>query len=361
MTTADTILITGGAGFIGSNFVSHCLTSGGGRIVNLDRLTYAGNLKNLADVRTDPRHVFVKGDIGNSELVRGLLASHRPAAVINFAAESHVDRSIHSPGGFIRTNIVGVFRLLEEIRSYYEKLNAGEQRRFRFLQVSTDEVYGSLSETEPPPDEDAAFRPNSPYAASKASADLLVRAYHRTYGLPVITTNCSNNYGPYQFPEKLIPLVIINAINGRELPIYGDGGNVRDWIYVEDHCLALHAVLKHGRPGETYNVGGTSAQTNLDTVRLICDALDELSSQPEGSYRRLITFVPDRPGHDRRYVLDTTKTEREIGWRARETFHEGIRKTIRWYLENRSWVDQITKRLRYRSWLATNYERRAAR
>jgi dTDP-glucose 4,6-dehydratase len=336
------VLVTGGAGFIGSNFVLSTLRAGGGRIVNLDKLTYAGNLDNLATVDGDPRHVFVHGDICDRALCARLLAEHRPSAIVNFAAESHVDRSIDGPDDFIRTNVVGTFTLLEAARAYRATLPAGEAADFRFLHVSTDEVYGSLG-----PSglftEETRHAPNSPYAASKAAADHLVRAYHHTYGLPTVTTNCSNNYGPLQFPEKLIPLMILNALEGKPLPVYGDGQNVRDWLYVGDHCEALRAVLAGGKPGETYNIGGMNEWTNLDLVRTLCALLDELSPSKEGSYARLVTFVADRPGHDRRYAIDASKIRRELGWSPAHTFEQGIRETVRWYLDHREWCGRITQ------------------
>ncbi|MFT3773733.1 MAG: dTDP-glucose 4,6-dehydratase [Minicystis sp.] len=340
-TPAPCLLVTGGAGFIGSNFVLRTIASGAARVVNLDKLTYAGNLDNLASLDGDPAHVFVHGDIADRPLVARLLAEHRPRAIINFAAESHVDRSIDSPADFIQTNIVGTFQLLEAALAHVAALPASEAERFRFVHVSTDEVYGSLG-----PDglftEDSRFAPNSPYAASKAGADHLVRAYHRTYGLATLTTNCSNNYGPHQFPEKLIPLVILNALEGRPLPIYGDGKQVRDWLYVGDHCDALHRVLDRGRPGETYNIGGSCERENLAVVARICDLLDELSPRAAGSHRDLITFVADRPGHDRRYAIDSSKIQDELDWSPAHGFDEGLRATVVWYLANRAWCDRIT-------------------
>jgi dTDP-glucose 4,6-dehydratase len=337
-----TLLVTGGAGFIGSSFVLAVVLAveGGARVVNLDKLTYAGNLDNLAPLEGDGRHVFVHGDIGDRALVARLLAEHRPAAVVNFAAESHVDRSIDGPGEFVRTNLVGTFELLEAVRAYHASLPPAEAARFRFLHVSTDEVYGSLGPaglfTEESP-----HAPSSPYAASKAGADHLVRAYHHTYDLPTLTTNCSNNYGPLQFPEKLIPLMILNALEGRPLPVYGDGQNVRDWLYVGDHCEALRVVLARGAPGETYNIGGRSERTNLEIVHTLCDLLDELAPRAEGSRRPLVTFVADRPGHDRRYAIDATKIHRALGWAPAHTFEQGIRETVRWYLEHRGWCARI--------------------
>ena len=349
------ILVTGGAGFIGSNFILDWLAQSVEPVVNLDALTYAGNLENLATLNGDPRHHFVRGSIADGELVATLLDKHAPRAILNFAAESHVDRSIHGPEDFIQTNIVGTFRLLEAVRAYWEGL-AGEARAaFRFLHVSTDEVYGSLTEEAPPFAEDKRYEPNSPYSASKAASDHLVRAYHHTYGLPVLTTNCSNNYGPYQFPEKLIPLVIHNALAGRPLPIYGDGRQVRDWLYVRDHCTALRRVLEAGRVGATYNVGGSSEKPNLEVVRAICTILDEQSPRPDGlSYAEQITFVPDRPGHDRRYAIDARKIAGELGWTPDEDFTTGLAKTIRWYLDNQPWVTNVTSGA-YRDWLDQQY------
>src|SRR5262245_12914047 len=327
------LVVTGGAGFIGSNFVLSTLAATGEPIVNLDKLTYAGNLRNLDALRDNKRHVFVQGDIGDRELVRSLLKKHSPRAIVHFAAESHVDRSIAGPAPFIETNVVGTFSLLEEARSYAEK-----HERFRFLHVSTDEVYGSLGSEDPAFTEATPYAPNSPYAASKAAADHLVRAYHHTYGLPTLTTNCSNNYGPYQFPEKLIPLMISRALAGKPLPVYGDGRNVRDWLYVLDHCEAVRLVLERGRVGQTYNIGGRAEKANIDLVRLLCARLDEARPRKAGSYAELITFVPDRPGHDRRYAIDSSKIARELGWRPRESFDSGLAKTVRWYIENRAWA-----------------------
>ena len=352
------ILVTGGAGFIGANFVLGWLREHDEPVLNLDKLTYAGNLENLAALQGDARHLFVQGDIGDSTLVAGLLAQHRPRAVVNFAAESHVDRSIHGPGAFIQTNIVGTFNLLEGIRAHFGTMHDAEKDAFRFLHVSTDEVYGSLGEVDPPFAETHTYQPNSPYSASKAASDHLVRAYHHTYGIPVLTTNCSNNYGPYHFPEKLIPLIIHNALAGKPLPIYGDGSNVRDWLYVGDHCAAIRRVLSAGAPGETYNIGGWNEMTNLDVVHTVCDLLDALSPRPSASYRELITYVKDRPGHDRRYAIDATKIERELGWRPAETFTSGIGKTVRWYLEHGEWVTNVTSGA-YRQWTETNYADRA--
>ena len=349
------ILVTGGAGFIGANFVLDWLTRHDEPVVNLDKLTYAGNLESLVSLGSDVRHIFVRGDIGDAGLVDKLLMEHRPRAVINFAAESHVDRSIHGPGEFIQTNIVGTFHLLESVRAYWGALEGEAKQRFRFLHVSTDEVYGSLTQDAPAFSERNRYEPNSPYSASKAASDHLVRAYHHTYGLPVLTTNCSNNYGPYQFPEKLIPLCILNALAGKPLPIYGDGLQVRDWLYVNDHCRAIGLVLQSGLVGETYNIGGRSEMANLDVVQTLCANLDELRPRNDGrSYASQITFVKDRPGHDRRYAIDATKLERELGWKPRETFETGLRKTVAWYLENQSWVVNVTSGA-YRHWLDEHY------
>ena len=348
-----TLLVTGCAGFIGSNFVHVWLREHDEPIVNLDKLTYAGNLANLREWANDPRHVFVKGDIGDRALVQALLAEHQPRAVLNFAAESHVDRSIHGP--FIQTNIVGTFNLLECVRDYWSGLPNERQQAFRLLHVSTDEVYGSLSPSDPAFAETHPYEPNSPYSASKAASDHLVRAWHHTYGLPVLTTNCSNNYGPYHFPEKLIPLVIHHALAGKPLPIYGDGQQVRDWLYVEDHCRAIARVLEAGRVGETYNIGGWNEKPNLDVVHTLCDTLDRLRPRSDGqSYRSQITFVKDRPGHDRRYAIDARKIERELGWRPQETFESGIRKTVEWYLAHADWVADVTSGA-YRQWVDTHY------
>ncbi len=350
------ILVTGGAGFIGSNFVLDWLGQNEEAVINLDVLTYAGNLQNLVSVRNSPLHHFVQGDIGDGALVAELLQKHRPRAVVNFAAESHVDRSIVGPEAFIQTNIVGTFRLLEAVRAFWGGLTGSDRETFRFLHVSTDEVYGSLGESDPAFTELNRYEPNSPYSASKAASDHLVRSYHHTYGLPTLTTNCSNNYGPYHFPEKLIPLVIHNALSSKALPIYGDGRNVRDWLYVNDHCSAIRAVLAGGRLGETYNVGGWNEMTNLEVVHTLCDILDEEQPKTDGtSYRAQITFVKDRPGHDRRYAIDATKIERELGWRPAETFTTGIRKTVRWYLQNPEWVRQVTSG-NYREWTAQQYQ-----
>ena len=350
-----TILVTGAAGFIGSNFVLDWLEQSNEPVVNLDLLTYAGNLENLQELEGDPRHQFVFGNIGDRELVSKLLADTKPRAVINFAAESHVDRSIHGPGDFIQTNIVGTFNLLESVRGYWNDLPEAEKAAFRFLHVSTDEVYGSLSKEDPPFSETNQYEPNSPYSASKAASDHLVRAWHHTYGLPVLTTNCSNNYGPYHFPEKLIPLCILNALNGKPLPIYGDGQQIRDWLYVKDHCSAIRRVLEAGQLGETYNVGGWNEKANLDVVHTLCAILDELKPRADGqSYATQITFVQDRPGHDRRYAIDARKLEKELGWKPKETFETGIRKTVQWYLNNQQWVDHVTSG-EYRSWVEAHY------
>lgn len=352
---ADCILVTGGAGFIGSNFVLDWIALEQDAVVNLDKLTYAGNGQNLASLQNDARHLFVRGDIGDSAFVDALLMQHQPRAVINFAAESHVDRSIHGPGEFVQTNIVGTFNLLESVRAYYETLQPGDKDRFRFLHVSTDEVYGSLSPDDLPFTESNCYEPNSPYSASKAASDHLVRAYHHTYGLPVLTTNCSNNYGPYHFPEKLIPLVIHNALGGKPLPIYGDGQQVRDWLYVKDHCSAIRRVLADGKIGETYNIGGWNEKPNLEVVHTICDLLDELAPREDSaSYRDQLTFVKDRPGHDRRYAIDASKIERELGWRPAETFETGLRKTVAWYLSNQEWVQNVTSGA-YREWIDKQY------
>jgi dTDP-glucose 4,6-dehydratase len=348
------ILVTGGAGFIGSNFVLDWLAHGDEPVLNLDALTYAGNMENLAALDGDARHVFVHGDIRDRALIDRLLAEHRPRALLHFAAESHVDRSIHGPAAFVRTNVEGTFTLLEAARAYWNGLPDGEKAAFRFHHVSTDEVYGSLTPDEPAFTETHLYQPNSPYSASKAASDHLVRAWFHTYGLPVLTTNCSNNYGPFHFPEKLIPLMIVNALTAKPLPIYGDGLNVRDWLYVKDHCSAIRTVLARGRPGETYNIGGWNERTNRQIVDAICALLDELRPDPAGSYRRLITFVTDRPGHDRRYAIDARKIERELGWRPAESFESGIRKTVQWYLQNEGWVRRVQSGA-YRDWVAQHY------
>jgi dTDP-glucose 4,6-dehydratase len=354
------ILVTGGAGFIGANFVLDWLAQSDETVINLDQLTYAGNRENLASLAEDRRHLFVQGDIGDSSLVASLLAQHQPRAVINFAAESHVDRSIHGPEDFIQTNIVGTFRLLEAVRAYWNNLPGEAQQNFRFLHVSTDEVYGSLVKDEPAFTEHHRYEPNSPYSASKAASDHLVRAYHHTYGLPVLTTNCSNNYGPYHFPEKLIPLMIVNALAGKPLPVYGDGQQIRDWLYVKDHCSAIRRVLEAGRLGETYNIGGWNEKPNIDIVHTVCALLDELRTRADGkSYREQITYVTDRPGHDRRYAIDASKIERELGWKPAETFDTGIRKTVQWYLENQDWVANVQSGA-YRAWVEKNYAERVA-
>jgi dTDP-glucose 4,6-dehydratase len=353
------ILVTGSAGFIGSNFVLDWFAQNDESMISLDKLTYAGNMENLSTLKDDPRHIFVRGDIGDAQLVSQLLSEHRPRAVVNFAAESHVDRSIHGPGDFIQTNIVGTFHLLEAVRAYWSGLADAEKSAFRFLHVSTDEVYGSLSAQDPAFKETNRYEPNSPYSASKAASDHLVRAYHHTYGLPVLTTNCSNNYGPYHFPEKLIPLMIVNALAGKSLPVYGDGQQIRDWLYVKDHCSAIRCVLAKGRLGEVYNVGGWNEKANLDIVNTVCALLDELRSRNDGkSYREQITFVTDRPGHDRRYAIDARKIERELGWKPVETFETGIRKTVQWYLDNQDWVSHVQSGA-YRQWVEKNYAGRS--
>ncbi|MGO4303092.1 dTDP-glucose 4,6-dehydratase [Cupriavidus sp. RAF12] len=349
------ILVTGGAGFIGSNFVLDWLKDErADRVINVDKLTYAGNLMSLATVDGDSRHLFSRTDICDQAALEELLARYAPRAVVHFAAESHVDRSIHGPGTFIETNIKGTFALLEAVRAYWGGLQGEARAQFRFLHVSTDEVFGSLAPGDAPFSEVTPYAPNSPYSASKAASDHLVRAYHHTYGLPVLTTNCSNNYGPYQFPEKLIPLIIANALAGKPLPIYGDGLNVRDWLFVTDHCSAVREVLARGLPGETYNVGGWNEKTNLEVVHTVCDLLDEMRPDPLGSHRRLIAFVTDRPGHDRRYAIDAHKLERELGWRPAETFETGLRKTVQWYLDNQAWMQSVTSG-EYRNWIARQY------
>jgi dTDP-glucose 4,6-dehydratase len=349
------ILVTGGAGFIGSNFVLDWRAAHPNEgVVNLDALTYAGNLENLSGLKADAGHVFVQGDITDRSLVDQLLAAHRPRAIVHFAAESHVDRSIHGPGAFMKTNVEGTFTLLEAARGYWAGLNDAEKTAFRFLHVSTDEVYGSLGPQDAPFTENHPYEPNSPYSASKAASDHLVRAWHHTYGLPVLTTNCSNNYGPFHFPEKLIPLMIVNALAGKPLPVYGDGMQVRDWLYVKDHCSAIRRVLEAGRLGETYNVGGWNEKPNIEIVHTVCALLDELRPSAEGSYKRLITHVKDRPGHDRRYAIDARKIERELGWRPAETFETGIRKTVQWYLNNPDWVQRVQSGA-YRDWVQQQY------
>ena len=353
-----TILVTGGAGFIGSNFVLDWFQTSSEPVVNLDALTYAGNRANLAALQGDARHTFVHGDIGDRALVDSLLATHQPRAIVHFAAESHVDRSIHGPGAFMKTNVDGTFTLLEAARAHWGGLAADAKAAFRFHHVSTDEVYGSLQPGAPAFTESHPYEPNSPYSASKAASDHLVRAWHHTYGLPVVTTNCSNNYGPYHFPEKLIPLMIVNALAGKPLPVYGDGQQIRDWLYVGDHCSGIRAVLAGGRLGETYNIGGWNEQANIDIVHIVCGLLDELRPDPAGPYARLITYVTDRPGHDRRYAIDARKIEHELGWRPAETFATGIRKTVQWYLANADWVASVQSGA-YRDWVSTNYEARA--
>jgi dTDP-glucose 4,6-dehydratase len=350
-----TILVTGAAGFIGSNFVLDWLSQSNEAVVSLDLLTYAGNLENLSSLNNHSHHHFVKGNIGDRELVSQLLQKHQVRAVLNFAAESHVDRSISGPGDFIETNIIGTYNLLESVRGYWSDLDEDHKKDFRFLHVSTDEVYGSLSKTDPAFSETNRYEPNSPYSASKAASDHLVRAWHHTYGLPVLTTNCSNNYGPYHFPEKLIPLCILNALNGKPLPIYGDGQQVRDWLYVKDHCSAIRRVLEKGRLGETYNVGGWNEKANLDVVKTLCGILDELKPKADGTkYESQITYVKDRPGHDRRYAIDATKLERELGWKPQETFETGIRKTVEWYLANQDWVSHVVSG-EYKHWVEKQY------
>jgi dTDP-glucose 4,6-dehydratase len=349
------VLITGGAGFIGANFVLDWLAQHGEPVVNLDKLTYAGNLETLASLEGDARHTFVQGDIGDFALVSRLLAEHRPRAVVNFAAESHVDRSIHGPGEFIQTNIVGTFQLLEAVRAHWGSLSADEKAAFRFLHVSTDEVYGSLAKDDPAFTEAHRYEPNSPYSASKAASDHLVRAYHHTYGLPVLTTNCSNNYGPFHFPEKLIPLMIVNALAGKPLPVYGDGMQVRDWLYVKDHCSAIRRVLQAGRLGEVYNVGGWNEKPNIEIVHTVCALLDELRPRADGQpYASQISYVTDRPGHDRRYAIDARRLEAELGWKPAETFESGIRKTVQWYLDNPQWVAHVQSGA-YREWVGKQY------
>jgi len=351
--SSNAIIVTGGAGFIGSNFVLEWIAAEKSPVINLDKLTYAGNLENLAGIKGDNRHRFVKGDIADRELVGALLREHQPRAVVHFAAESHVDRSIHGPGEFVQTNVVGTFELLEAVRGYWSGLADPARNDFRFLHVSTDEVYGSLGPNDPAFSETTPYAPNSPYAASKAASDHLARSYHHTYGLPVITTNCSNNYGPYQFPEKLIPLMILNAVKDKPLPVYGDGRNVRDWLYVSDHCEAVRFALKRGRPGATYNVGGNSEKTNVEVVKTVCAILDEL--RPDGApHARLVAFVADRPGHDRRYAINAERIRSELGWAPRERFETGLRKTVGWYLDHMKWADNVTSG-EYRNWIDLNY------
>jgi dTDP-glucose 4,6-dehydratase len=358
--TQTSIIVTGGAGFIGANFVRQWIAHESATVINLDKLTYAGNLASLRAVESNPNYVFTHADIGDFDAVCALLVQRQPVAVVNFAAESHVDRSIHGPGEFVQTNLVGTFQLLEAVRGYWSALPADVRQRFRFLHVSTDEVYGSLQADDAPFTERTSYAPNSPYSASKAGSDHLVRAYHHTYGLPTVTTNCSNNYGPYQFPEKLIPLIILNALAGKPLPIYGDGLNVRDWLYVGDHCTAIRLALSKGRPGETYNIGGNNERTNIDVVCTICRILGELRpADSRKSYESLITFVADRPGHDRRYAIDATKITDELEWKPAETFESGIRKTVRWYLDNPDWVQGVVSG-EYRKWMEKHYDTREA-
>ena len=353
-----TILVTGGAGFIGGNFVLDWIATTGGPVVNLDKLTYAGNLETLKSLEGDDRHTFVQGDICDRALIDSLFSTYKPRAIVHFAAESHVDRSIHGPGEFVRTNVEGTFTLLEAARTYWNGLEGDVKANFRFHHVSTDEVYGSLGPNDPPFTETNTYEPNSPYSASKAASDHLVRAWHHTYGLPVTTSNCSNNYGPYHFPEKLIPLMIANALAGKPLPIYGDGQQIRDWLYVTDHCSAIRTILAKGKVGEVYNVGGWNEKPNIDIVKTIIALLDELKPSPEGSYARLITYVTDRPGHDRRYAIDARKIERDLGWKPAETFETGIRKTVQWYLDNQAWVQNVLSGA-YRDWVTKNYGDRA--
>ena len=350
-----TIVVTGAAGFIGSNFILNFLTHSEEKVIALDKLTYAGNLENLQSVETNPNYFFIQGDIADAKLVAEVLEEHQPRAIINFAAESHVDRSIHGPDEFMLTNIMGTYRLLEEVRAFFNALDNERKNDFRFLHVSTDEVYGTLSANDPAFKEEKRYEPNSPYSASKAASDHLVRAWHHTYGLPVLTTNCSNNYGPYHFPEKLIPLCILNALNGKDLPIYGDGKQIRDWLYVVDHCKGIETVLDKGKIGETYNIGGWNEKTNLEVVHTLCNLLDELKPCDDGkSYKEQITFVKDRPGHDKRYAIDATKISNELGWKPDETFETGIRKTVKWYLNNQAWVESMQSG-EYQHWVAKNY------
>jgi dTDP-glucose 4,6-dehydratase len=356
----DSILVTGGAGFIGSNFVLSWIATMGSPVINLDLLTYAGNAENLSSLDGDSRHLLVRGDICDAEFVGSLLRKHQPRAIIHFAAESHVDRSIASPEAFIRTNVQGTFVLLEQVKAYWSGLSDANRGEFRYLHVSTDEVYGSLGPHDAAFSEITAYAPNSPYAASKAASDHLARAYHHTWGLPVLTTNCSNNYGPFQFPEKLIPLMILNALESKPLPVYGDGMNVRDWLFVEDHCAAIRTVLEHGRVGETYNIGGNSERANIDVVTTICDLVDEMRPHAAGGSRRdLITYVKDRPGHDRRYAIDASKLSSELGWQPAAEFESGLRKTVRWYLDHSSWVERVRTGA-YLDWIARNYTERVA-
>lgn len=356
----DTILVTGGAGFIGSNFILSWMGTGGAQVISLDLLTYAGNPANLGSLDRNPLYLLVRGDICDGDLVGSMLREHQPRAIVHFAAESHVDRSIASPGAFIRTNVQGTFVLLDQTLSYWSKLSEADQAMFRFLHVSTDEVYGSLGPDDPAFSETTPYSPNSPYAASKAASDHLARAYHHTWGLPVLTTNCSNNYGPFQFPEKLIPLMILNALGGKALPVYGDGKNVRDWLFVGDHCAAIRAVLEGGRIGETYNIGGNSERANIEVVNLVCDLVDEMRpALSSGPRRNLISFVKDRPGHDRRYAIDASKLSRELGWKPAERFESGLQKTVRWYLDHSSWVESVQTGA-YLEWIAQNYTERLA-
>lgn len=360
MSIGNSILVTGGAGFIGSNFVLQWIAQSGTPVVNLDLLTYAGNPANLASLQNDPRHTLVRGDICDAELIASLLRQHQPRAIVHFAAESHVDRSIADPGAFIRTNVQGTYTLLHQAKQYWAALSESDRAAFRFLHVSTDEVYGSLGPDDPAFSETTPYAPNSPYAASKAASDHLVRAYHHTFHMPVVTTNCSNNYGPYQFPEKLIPLVILNALQGKPLPVYGDGSNVRDWLFVEDHCTAIRTVLQRGRVGETYNIGGNSERKNIDVVRAICALVDEMRPSAEiGPREKLITFVTDRPGHDRRYAINANKLKDELGWQPAARFEDGLRKTVAWYLENTAWIEGIRTGA-YLEWIRQNYEERVA-
>jgi dTDP-glucose 4,6-dehydratase len=360
MKMRDNILVTGGAGFIGSNFVLDWIASVGSPVVNLDLLTYAGNAANLESLKGNAAHSLVKGDICDGELTGALLREHRPRAIVHFAAESHVDRSIVAPDAFVRTNVTGTFTLLQQAKAYWSELDSADRENFRFLHVSTDEVYGTLGPDDPAFSETTPYAPNSPYAASKAGSDHLVRAYHHTFGLPVLTTNCSNNYGPFQFPEKLIPLMILNALEGKALPVYGDGANVRDWLFVGDHCAAIRTVLERGRAGETYNIGGNSEKKNLDVVHTICDLVDEMSPNPAiGPRRKLLTFVQDRPGHDRRYAIDATKISRELGWGPAEQFESGLRRTVQWYLDNLAWVENVRTGA-YLQWIEQNYGERLA-
>ena len=352
------ILVTGGAGFIGANFVLDWLRQSDEPVLNVDKLTYAGNLGTLQSLQGNAKHVFARVDICDGAALEALFAEHKPRAVVHFAAESHVDRSIHGPADFVQTNVVGTFTLLEAARGYWKGLEEADKAAFRFLHVSTDEVFGSLSATDPQFSEVTPYAPNSPYSATKAGSDHLVRAYHHTYGLPTLTTNCSNNYGPYQFPEKLIPLMIANALAGKALPVYGDGQNVRDWLYVGDHCAAIREVLARGVAGETYNVGGWNEKKNLEVVHTLCDLLDRARPKAAGSYRDQITYVKDRPGHDRRYAIDARKLERELGWKPAETFETGLAKTVQWYLDNQTWVDEVASG-EYRNWVETNYAQRA--